>query len=52
MANEYKAYLLAQIKKANSEWEKAMAEGRYDDAFVYGKSASDLEQIYYYHETH
>ena len=40
MKNEYKTYILAQIEKANAEWKKAMAEGRYDDAFVYGNTMS------------
>ena len=49
MTSEYKNYLLSEITKADEAFKKAMAENRFDDAYIYGKRASDLSEIYYYH---
>lgn len=50
--NAYLEYLRAEIDKANDNWLKAMQELDLTNAMIYGKRASDLEAIYYYHKEH
>jgi len=49
MTNEYRNYILTEIAKANEAWGKALESGDYDEAYIQGKRAADLEAIYYYH---
>ena len=49
MTNEYKNYILTEIDIANEAWRKALENDDYNEAYIQGKRAADLEAIYYYH---
>lgn len=49
MTNEYRNYILTEIANANEAWRKALESDNYEEAYIQGKRAADLEAIYYYH---